>query len=238
MAGRSPRLAAGRGHHHGGHSRTGWRHSADDLRRAMRPQRKPGALRGLRRCDLCEKHGLSPRARRDLGRPGVRHGGSSPQRARGTAGGDRAVQFSAEFRCDRHGRLSRRVRIAVQHATCARPGGIRGGPAAQRGPSAHLDHRRERGAAWRRRQRGSTHRCRFACAVAKMAGRDRAAMGGSTWPPAERRPQHFRARKTVRQCVRGAAAGVRLRGRPDAAAIRKQFCSNTRLCRFLSLDQG
>ena len=66
--------------------------------------------------------------------------------------------------------------------------------------------------------------------------RDRA---GSWGPAPGRAAERWRASScwaAVRQRVRRAAAGLRLRGRPDAPAVRAGLCPDPRLQRVLSLD--
>ena len=158
-------------------------------------------------------------------------------RAGRAQGRHRPVQLPAERRQHRHRRLPRRssprcttrcramARRRLRgrgagHAStrCASGSSTATPPASAPTPTSHAripadDHvRRER---WLRRDRG--------------------AVGPGARPAAERRRLDLRARRAVRQRVRRRPARLRLRGRPDAAAVREGLRADPRLLRLLPL---
>ena len=62
--------------------------------------------------------------------------------------------------------------------------------------------------------------------------------GAGARPRAVRRRQHIRAGRAFRQRVRRPATRLRLRGRPDAPAVRAGLRADPRLHRVLPLDPG
>ena len=71
------------------------------------------------------RHSPASRAGRAPGRARRAARPPAPDRARRAQGRDRAVQLPAERRRDRHGRVPRRLRVAVQHAERDEGGGLR-----------------------------------------------------------------------------------------------------------------
>ena len=76
------------------------------------------------------------------------------------------------------------------------------------------------------------------CAASAGCARSKQQWGTGAGPPAERRRVALRARRAVRQRVRRHPAGLRLRGRSDAPAVREGLRADPRLLRLLSLDRA
>ena len=176
------------------------------------------------------------RARGHAGGAGRASGRAAPRRAQRPQGRDRAVQFPAECRQHRHGRLPLRLRVAASHAAArcsARAIRSKCPPASMRCASASSAAMRARFGA------DANVHARIAgrrpCAPRALAARDRGAMGPGARQAAERRQLDLRARRALRQCLRRRPARLRLRRRSDAAAVREGLRADACLLGLLSL---
>ena len=106
---------------------------------------------------------------------------------------------------------------------------------AERRRAARAHHHRQRRALRRRRQRPCAH-SRPTIMSAASAGCARSRRNGGRRPGGSKATAlDLRARRAVRQCLRRHPAGLRLRRRPDAAAVREGLCADACLLGLLSL---
>ncbi len=230
------RPLAGRDHDHGRDPRDRRRDRPDGLWRAdrigrlprLRPQ-LPGRPDGPDDAGLRGPGDPSRGARGPQGRPPAQRDGAAQGR-------HRALRLSAERRRCRHGGLSRRVREPAQHAARHARRGLRRDAARDGRRSAARDPERQRGAPRPARQRRGPDRGRRFRLLRAASARDRGAMGPVAGPGAVGRVGHFRARRAFRQRLRRHPAGLRLRGRSDAASLREGLRADTRLQRLLPLS--
>ncbi len=228
---RPARPAAGGGDDDGRDPGAGRRHQPDDVRRALRRAPSAGRLR--------RQHARTwspPGARGDAGRRGSPAGGAAPR------GAGRArvamVLFNFPPNAGATGTAAYLAVFAspVQHA--ARDAGRRLHASTCRTRSMRCARLLVGNAAsatarmptW---PRGSRRR---PCAPPALAGRDRGAAGV---PAPGRRSPTGRASScwgALRQRVRRPAAGLRLRGRPDAPAVRAAASRRPTRSRLLPLD--
>ena len=147
----------------------------------------------------------------------------------------RAVQLPAERGRRRHRRLPLGLRVPAEHPRAARPRGLRRRRAGLGRDAARARARRQRRRLRHRRERardGTDGRSRGEHPVARG---DRGAVGTGAGQAPDRRARRVRARRAARQRHRRAAAGLRLRGRPDAAPVRGRLRADARLLGLLPL---
>ena len=77
---------------------------------------------------------------------------------------------------------------------------------------------------------------RYACPPPEVAEGNRRPVGCCSRPRAERWPVDLRARRAIWKCAGRDPAGVRLRGRPDAVAVREELRADACVCRLLPLS--
>ena len=176
-----------------------------------------------------------PGTRRRPGRPRRQAGRPAPHRPQGPQGRDRPLQLPAQRRRCRLGGLPRGLRLPPQHPEIPgrrrlsrRGSGVRRGPAPQpdRGQLRPFRHRRQ-------------------CPLPGLgrrpdppparARRDRKPVGSRPGQGAQRRPVGVHPRTATRQRLHRPPAGLRLRGRSDAAALREGLRPDPRLRRLLPL---
>ena len=232
VAGRSARAAAGRGDDDGGDPGTGRRHLADDVRR-------PVCRRSRRRHSGGDMVAHAERAAMLAARVAQLVALRRTARAERKIA-DRAVQLPAER--GQRGTAAYLAVFASLHNTLR---ALKAGPAtASRCPTAstrcatrildgNADQFRHRG------QRRRAHPGRRPCPRGeRWLAEIEAQWGPAPGRAAERRRAPVRARRAVRQRLRRHPAGLRLRGRPDAPAVRARLRADARLLRLLPLDRA
>ena len=214
-------------------------HRLDGLRRSR--QCAADRLHRLRACLPVRTHQRRPRhaqlhrPRRCTGGPGGPARRSAAQRACAAQGRRGHLQLSAQRRRHRHGGLPVGVRVAVQRIDGDGPLRLHRGAARQRRRAARTPRHRQCSALRRDGERARPHQCRRPRAAREAPGRDRGPMGSGAGQATVRRQQPVRARRTFRQRLRRHPARLRLRRRPDAAAVREGLRADPRLLGLLPL---
>ena len=161
--------------------------------------------------------------------------GAPPQAAPRAPPRHRAVQLPAERRRHRHGGAPRRVRLPAEHPPPPRRRRLRRGRPRLGRHAPRDDPRRQRERLRHRRQRARHGADRRSRARHPLARGDRGAVGAGTGQAPHRRARAVRARRAARQGHDRAAAGLRLRGRPDAPPVRGRLRAHPRLLGLLPL---
>ena len=228
--------------HHGRDPRTRRRHRTHRLRRTLRQlrtalHRLPQGLR-LHVGQQRPRHARLRRARRHAGGAGGQAGDAAAYRTGEAQDRRRPVQLPAQCRQRRYRRLSRGLRLAAPDAGRDEGGRLRGGPASHRGRPARPHHRRQSRTLRRPRQCPCQGARRRDGPARSLAERDRGAVGTGPRQAPERRRVGLRPGRAVRQRLRRHPARLRLRRRPDAAAVREGLRPDPRVLRLLPLAAG
>jgi magnesium chelatase subunit H len=113
--------------------------------------------------------------------------------------------------------------------------GLHRGPAGQRGRTARAPHQRQRARVRRAANVHALHRRRRPCA-ARAPQADRGPVGPGARPAAERRQLASSCWASASATCSSASSPLRLRGRPDAPAVRARLRTHPRVLGLLPLD--